>query len=40
MKHLITLLLFSITFSNVTNDGATLTLDSGVSVYIAGELVT
>ena len=39
MKKLIALLIFSIIFSNVTNDGATLTLSDGVSVYIFGELV-
>ena len=39
MKKMILLLIFSIAFSNVTNDGATLTLSDGVSVYIFGELV-
>ena len=38
MKKLIALLIFSITFSNVTNDVSLLLFD-GVSVYIFGELV-
>ena len=41
MKHLLSILIISSTFlfSIVTNDGATLTIDNGVSVFINGEFV-
>ena len=40
MKKLsIILILSTFLFSTVTNNGATLTIDSGVSVYVNGELV-
>ena len=39
MKKLLTILLLSTLFPNVTNNGATLTIDSNVSVFIDGNFI-
>tara|TARA_Y100000590_G_scaffold433558_1_gene550758 strand:- start:126 stop:524 length:399 start_codon:yes stop_codon:yes gene_type:complete len=39
MKKLISILLLSTIFANVTNDGATLTIDSDVGVFVEGDFI-
>ena len=39
MKHLISILLICSLFGNVTNNGATVTIDSDVNVFVGGNFI-